>query len=314
MHQAWVRPLRLGAGTMGLTESPAPLRYVDRGKALRVFETRSAYVSKLCARIADGVQSQTQIRYNTLATYSRALGLLSYALGHPTENICAFLRESVEASLRVVELRGTADSFPVIKVESEFPSHQLVRAETNKHKKEKDFSLGNAKFSAESLCYAIALRQGTEASKIAELIWDPPGAPYVGDGRYSVYTLKDQRIAYAIKAEFQNRHSTALSEIEEMRALSPPNKKADLEGNLIEAMARHQASRFLESLSLLLGFHKKLATRKSNRDDSDYFICIVALGLAVVAERRGLVAESELPAEDPFFPWRLFSSALEPLE
>jgi hypothetical protein len=138
----------------------------------------------------------------------------SYALGHPLPNVRDLLRQSIEAHERVFELRGTDPAFPVTvatidpSLAPTDPYH--VRVESAHPPQAKDYSLGNSQRAYHVACLALAAAQPDAARRIALMAWDPPKADYIGYGKYSVCTLNEQRLAYAMRGFFEHDRSGAL--------------------------------------------------------------------------------------------------------
>jgi hypothetical protein len=256
-----------------------------------------------------------QIRQSLLAREYEDVGLESYFLGYPLPEVRDAFACAAAADLRVAELRGTEDRFPVVLVtfDPSFPPGDPRRAvQKPAHPPgSKDYSLGNSQRNFEAVTWALTAGEYGLARQIASLARDPPKASYLGLSS-EVCTPNDQRIAYAVKHVFAGQAELARAELDRVR----PNKRETSSrdnldvARMVRALAGDDGDLFLDGLRDLLAWHESRALRKQNNNSPGFFLCLPALGLSALALHRNLIARDQLPDGNPFFPLDLLDLAL----
>jgi hypothetical protein len=222
-----------------------------------------------------------QTRTDLLARDLLRIGLYRYALGYPIEQVREAFAEFTSAWLRVVRLRGTMD-----------------------------YSTTNSWRCFEGVCIALTAGEYATADQLANLIWDPPDASYLGP-RSEVCTLGQQHVAYAVKHLFQDHGEEAEGQLKQVR----PGK---LDGQIlfvakaVRGLLQRNDALFNEGLLELLFWHAKQvrALRRRNAtdryfpSDPDLYFCLAAVGLSIFAVRRQFLPKSGLP-EDTYLPGEL---------
>lgn len=78
-----------------------------------------------------------------------------------------------------------------------------------------------------------------------------------------------------------------------------------IQATMVRAIAVEQNHVLLSSLADLLTWHQKMATRKANLNDPDFFLSIAGLGLCALALQRGVVQREQLPHDNVYLPVEL---------
>jgi hypothetical protein len=134
------------------------------------------------------------------------------------------------------------------------------------------------------------------AEKLADMMWDPPDADYIGP-RSEVCTIFQQRLAYAVK-HLLKHDSDAIAK--NLRSLLAPsvNKKIAAMGKMVRGLAEPSEATFGDGLQELLFFHRREARKGGNRPDVRQCFSLGGVGLSILAVRRRLLKKAELPVDD----------------
>lgn len=169
----------------------------------------------LISRIVDGLEDfmdkflwdekrrrhkSPQISYSLAASNSHGIGTYKYALGAPLSEVRHYLAEAARWLERVFELRGTAPSFSVTVVALD-PASPPGRPRELSHKPlhppgDKDYSLTNSVSGLQGMYLALIVGDKARARHLAEMVWDPPAASYIGPDS-EICTPDQQHLAYA---------------------------------------------------------------------------------------------------------------------
>jgi len=257
-------------------------------------------------RIFDEPGRLEQTRYSSLEYEYWIIGVETYALGLPLEQVRDGLAYVALASLRVAQLRGTDDAFPLFAVTLDPADPSRAIDGPRQVSQGKDYSLGNSRDNFRGVTAALAAGEFDLAQRIAALALDPPDASYLGPSS-EVCTPSDQRVAYAVRHLYADEADAALDLLARLRPSKRDERVADHAdvARMVRALALGDAGLFLGGLGDLLAWHRMTATKKWNYNDHDYILCLPGLGLSALAIRRGLIARDRLPEGDEFFPLEL---------
>jgi hypothetical protein len=248
-----------------------------------------------------------QTRADSLASDCKRIGLYSYALGHPLDEVRLAFSEASEALVRVFALRGTEESFPVMilavdPTKSEDDPAFVIGDRPLHPPGSKDYSLTNSRDCFNSICVASIAGEHSNAEKLAALMWDPPKASYIGP-RSEVCTPNQQHLAYAVKHLLQDQPEELQQELKQVRYRKQEEQITFL-AKMVRGQAENNDAFFLEGLQQLLYWHQTQVKHPSNKFNPEMFFCIPAVALSILAVRRGLVRKVQLP-EDPYLPLEL---------
>jgi hypothetical protein len=282
------------------------LNNLDLNLISRILDGLEDFMGKFLWDEKRGQHKVPQISYSLAVSNSEGIGMYKYALGAPLDEVGDYLAEAAHWMERVFELRGTSPLFPVTVVTLDPNSppgkpRELSRKPLHSPG-EKDYSLTNSASGLQGMYLALIVGDLARAWHLAEMVWDPPNADYIGPDS-EVCTPDQQHLAYAVKQVILGDDQAALSEI---GLISP---KAQLEIKIQATMARAivagQDKVFLDNLDDLLAWHRKMALRKANLNDPDFFLSIAGLGLCALALQRGVVQREQLPQDNVYLPVEL---------
>jgi hypothetical protein len=220
-----------------------------------------------------------QIQAALLAGYCRDLGLLRYAEGAGLDDVRRLLRASAECTLAVFRLR---DADP----------------------DSADLSLTNSRRGLHAMELALSCGASDVAGALAPLIWDPPGASYLGPDSV-VCTPEDQRLAYALRDILLHRVEKGG---EELHALKPADRGQEIRASLLTALTGGDETRFSQALAESHAFHLKRVEMDQimNGDglkDLDDLLDVPTLAYLSLGISR--MAGLGLPAQDAYLPVEL---------
>jgi hypothetical protein len=244
-----------------------------------------------------------QTRMSSLEDDCTLIGLDQYALGFPLDQVRQAFAEAAAAWLKVFELRGTEDAFPVVVMTVDPTKPEDDPAFRPLHPPgTKDYSSTNSHDCFEAICIALIAGEYDIVDKLAELMWDPPNASYISI--HSEYITPNRiHLAYAVKHFLQNNPTEAPKELRRITF-----RKADQETTYMAKMVRglvdNNDAFFTEGLLELLYWHRKQAKKPNKQKDPEMYFCLPAVALCILAVRRRLVKKDELP-EDPYLPLEL---------
>lgn len=285
------------------------LSYIDVELARRVAADVAASASQTRRRLTDEPNKLVQRRRALLASDMAMLAAYRYALGEPISRSAEDLRDAAEQELEVFELRGTQPAFPAtvvtLDINSSSDAPEVISREPRNPPGSKDYSLTNSRSGLKAIYMALASGHVLVAHRLAQLIWDPPHADYVGE-KSEVCTPADHHLAYAVKHFILGDEEAAL---EELTAVESHRSDIALQVSIFGALLNRDVKQFLESLRLLLKWHEKEAKKKSNRTATDLYLALPAIGLSILALRAGLIRADQLPTDNPHFPVEMIEIA-----
>ncbi len=230
-------------------------------------------------------QQESAAQGSAAAVSSNAghVAFYEFGLGYPLGSVRQAFAEAANAARKVFQLRGTRECRP------DLPGV-------------KDYSLTNSRACLDAICMALIAGEEATAQNLADLMEDPPDASYLGHDS-EVCTINQQHLAYAVKHLLGNHQG----EVEkELRRLS--NRKGEQQvaamGKMVRGLAKNSDAIFNEGLLELLFFHRKWARRAENDTDPRRFFSLGAVGLSILAVRRGLLTKVALP-RDEYLPLEL---------
>lgn len=282
------------------------LSYLDLNLLQRVLAGRGRHRNEFLQNEKNGRHVIPQRAYVSAFYDSQYFACAGYALGTPLTEVYNYLIEATRWLERVFELRGTSPSFPVtiVTLDPASPSgkpRELSR-EPLHSPEEMDHGLTNSVYGLQAMYLALIVGDWARARHLAEMVWDPPDASYIGPDS-EVCTPDQQRLAYTVKQVILGDSQAALTEI------SLINPKAQVEIKIQATMARaivtKQGKVFLDSLTDLLAWHRKMALRKANLNDPDFFLSIAGLGLCALALQQGIILREQLPSNNVYLPVEL---------
>lgn len=249
-----------------------------------------------------------QTRMSSLEGDCLRIGLYQYALGYPLDQVRQALGESAVASLKVFELRGTEEAFPVVVLTLDptkaVDDPKFVIDTRPLHPPgTKDYSLTNSQACFESICLALIAGEHATAERLADLMWDPPNASYIGL-RSETCTPNQQHLAYAVKHLMQNRPTEAEKELKRIGGQRKNEQQTAFMAKMVGGLVEKSSGPFLDALQELLYWHGKQARMRNNQLNPEMYFCLPAVGLSILAVRGGLLKKNELPS-DPYLPSEL---------
>ena len=279
------------------------LNNLDLSLINRILTGRQEFMDKFFQDEKQRRHKTLQVSYSLAVSNSEYIGLYKYALGAPLFEVRSYLAEASQWMERVFELRGTSSSFPVTVVTLD-PASPPGRPHELSHKPlhplgDKDYSLTNSMSGLQGMYLALVAGDQARARHQAEMVWDPPDASYLGPDS-EVCTLDQQHLAYAVKQVILGDNQVALSEI----GLVNPKAQAEIkiQATMTRAIVARQDKVFLNSLDDLLAWHRKMAVRKANLNDPDFFLSIAGLGLCALALRQEVIQREQLPHDNVYLP------------
>ena len=244
------------------------------------------------ARIAespgpDALESQPQGIF--AAGYWRDLALLRWAAGDSSGDVRAALRRSTEYTLAAFAMRPAPES------REPWAADEPL-----------DQSLTNSRRGLEAMELALAAGAPDLARALAPLVWDPPGASYLGPTSV-VCTPADQRLAYALRDLLLGRAATS----ESVRALPdddlPFDETQRARAWCLFALAAGDRHAFTVAHHALHAVHLARVRDAGALRSLDDLLDVPALaGAALACERFG---PSAAPRADPYLPVALACGA-----
>jgi hypothetical protein len=277
--------------------------YVDLDLISRVLAYREKHRTEFLEDERQNRHRFPQSAYDSAHYDSRDIGAYKYVLKGPAHEVRAYLREAAQWLERAFELRGTLPPFPVMVIELDAASPPGKPRELSRkalHPSDaKDYSLTNSWTGLQGLYLALSVGEWARARHIAEMVWDPLDASYIGPDS-EVCTPDQQHLAYAVKQVILSHSQAALTEI----SLIAPKATAEIkiQATMVRAIAVGQNNVFLGSLADLLAWHQKMALRKANLNNPDFFLSIAGLGLCALALQQGIVQREQLPHDNVYLP------------
>lgn len=264
-----------------------------------------AMIDRLTSMLREDPSRLRQTRLASLADHLTDRALLLYAVGQPIELVRSALEAALVPRIEILEGRSSSDGFV-------FADVNLVPRPTGGYLGRismgaPDLSIGNAQFGHETLLIALSLGKVNEARSIAERIWDPPNAPYVGKGNFAVYDQSEQLLAYSAGNAILARGARSESAL---RALvwKASDSHVAAEASVLQSLVRGDSTKLIDALANLVRVHSALATMPQNRNRPEYFLCFAALGWGMHALDSRVLVRDEIPW-DPHFAPREFTDA-----
>jgi hypothetical protein len=278
------------------------LNYVDFDLTKRVVGTVTGLVEEIKLTIAKDPRKLRQTRESSLVADLMMLAAYHYALGEPIQRTIDEFRQAAEATLKVFELRGTEPTFPasLVTLDSDSPAEapEVISRESLHPPGSKDYSLTNSRSGLKAMYMALASGHVLVAQRLAQLVWDPPDADYIGE-ESEVCTPDDQHLAYAVKHYILGEDAKGH---EELGRVKDGRQEVVLQVPLVRALLDRDGEAFIAALRAFLKWHEKEAKKKSKRTETDLYLSLPALGLTMLALRAGLITVDSLPTGNPHFP------------
>ena len=229
-----------------------------------------------------------------------------YGLGFPLEDVRKDLVDCAQSSLKVFELRGTEEAFPVVLVTIDVRNPGQTLESPRHPPGTKDYSLTNPKANLRGVCVAMSAGEWETAARLAALAWDPPKASYI-NARSQTCRLYDQHLAYAVRDLFANKYLEAGAELDRVRT-RPTEVRPREVANLVRALIDNNHNAFLAAMDSLLNWHEKINANRNSYEfngATDKFLCLWAIGFGALAVRRGLIEVADLPQDNLYVPIEL---------
>ena len=227
-------------------------------------------------------EEKTQIRCYMLAEEYKNLGLFNYALGYSLDKVRLYFTEAVSAYIENLSLR------------EERKDKENTHGAASEYF---DYSIGNSKSSLLMLYIALIVNNFSAARHIAELIWDPPNADYIGNDS-EICTPNEQRVAYTVKyilLDNKQEASTLLSKID-------LNDHLECQVNILNSLINENEKDFVDKLNKLVLFHEKWASEIDSRKVPDSFLNIPGLGICAYAISKHIVSSENISISDIHLP------------
>jgi hypothetical protein len=280
------------------------LNYLDFSLIKRVLAGREHHRNEFLQSEKSGQHKIPQRAYVSAFYDSQYFACAGYALGAPLSEARHYLAEAARWMEKVFELRGTSPTFPVTVVTLD-PASPLGKPQELSRKRlhpsgEQGYSLTNSSSGLQGMYLALIVGDLARAQHIAEMVWDPPEAEYIGPDS-EVCTPDQQHLAYATKQLILKDRQAALAEV---GAINSKTASADIrhQATMVRAIAVEQNNVLLGSLSDLLAWHQKMALRKTNLNNPEFFLSVAGLGLCALALHGGIVQREQLPGDNVYLP------------
>jgi hypothetical protein len=310
-HQFW------GLGDMDLSDI-ATNHFHPRVTHIDVLE-RESYLQLLLVdidkdlrRFADPKPELIGRWHSSLASSFLYAATTRYALGYPFSDIRTNLGMSAHHALESAKLRGTGEPFPVllVTIDGRYEPND-PRATISKDWKDppgtKDYDSPPA---ANTLLGYFSARLAGD-DELANLI-----IPHIWDARNRIdtspsdrrYTAGDRQcIAYAVKDYLRG----------DLHGMEHALKKVNGTKQWVDCVHQKKMLRtivardkvwFLTNLEEHLQWNARLVKRKNSPRPgpiNEYYLCLPALGLSLLALNANVITVEDLPTHDPHFPLEL---------
>lgn len=286
------------------------IKSIDQSWASQLMQYNEQGRLELLRELGERQEGGTQLEYAMLADHCHDLGLLHYAMGSSYEQVRQYLTEAALAYLRVFRLRGTQPAFSATLVELPPVSPNLPATDSSESAMEthagevlrrplhspgeSDYSLTNSRTGLRAMYLALTVGQQDLARRIAELVFDPVDATYIGPNS-EVCTPNEQRLAYALKSHLL---ANSIENLQLMLVEHPQQCLA--QAVVIKALNAQNPHAFLSALNQLLSEHQRWAKSDSHRLEG--FLCLPGIGLSASGLLEGLIELESLPAENVYLP------------
>lgn len=252
-----------------------------------------------------------QYAASSLASSYKHLAASQFAVGEPLTLVKENLRNSAKWTLRVFELRGTAYAAIVSKpIYSKENPGEILEEKVLTPPDARDYSATNSRKGYQGIYNSLVGGDYETDRQIAALIWDPPDADYIH--KFSPHvccTPNDQHHAYALREYYAGNTTEAVAHLKKVRTGTTPKNEMVLgfQAKMLLAILTKDLQLFVDNLIPLLDWHEQNAKRKPNHDASEFYLCLPALGLSVLALHSGLCQVDNLPPYYIHFPLELLS-------
>jgi hypothetical protein len=287
---------------------------LPRVKSLDTTFVRDRLVNRLkdreetLQRIRDGSIKLLQWEMSGHTSHCAASGFYQFALGHSFQEVRQSFSEAAAASLKVMELRGSEDSFPVLMVSIDPTKPEDDPAAITSRWRDppgtKDYSLGNSRNCLEGIFYAWVGGEYGIVDQLAKLMWDPPKARYIGP-KSEVCTTNQLHLSYAVKYLLLESPEEARKEL---ARIPPRPRSADPEtpylAKMVRGLVENHCGFFTDGLQELLFWHQKQVDKPWNLTNPEMYFCLPAVALCILALRRCLIEKTDL-LDDPYLPLEL---------
>lgn len=250
-----------------------------------------------------------QTEYSILYYELVSLALINYAAGSTFRKIRNYFYNAAKISLQVMRLRGTEASG---RIDIAVPEDSLQPFDIGKAIEEgfykssggRDFSLGNSRVGLEGMYLALLLNDLELATNIADLVWDPLDADYIGPDS-EVCTPNQQHMAYGLRDFLHGKEKNA-NEALDIVNTSPPD--TFYQAQILKALIQSNSTKFLQQLDSLLSWHEKEAKKEENEKVPKYLMSIEGLGLSSLACINDVVNIDDLPQDNVYLPLTLLQT------
>jgi hypothetical protein len=271
------------------------LDYIDLDLTKRVLAGREEFIEKFEENERLGRHYAPQTSYSLVVADYLDNAFNKYALGEPLEDVRAYLVKAATYMGRVFELRGTQPPFPVTvfttdafgKVVDKRPLHPEGAV---------DFSTTNPIKGLRGLYLALIVGNMPLAQHIAELMWDPEDADYIGLAS-EICTPDEQHLAYAVKHLVLKDDQAALAELAAIKLKSAvvrafgSQRDVKRQVAIVSAIVQGERAGIVAGLHDLIGWHTKVARQEAQRKHPEFFFSLPGLGLLALAMAQGLVED-----------------------
>jgi len=283
------------------------LDYIDSSWLKHFADKYEPRLMRKLRDIESGMFEHRQTQYALLYRDLVSLALIEYAAGNELAKVRTHLRKALQSYLEVLRLRGSEPSGRIDVSSPDDLRRSLDKGEAITQERlessgESDYSLGNSSTSLQAMYLALSGGEFKIAESIAEHVWDPVDADYIGMDS-EVCTPNEQRLAYALRECFGGNVQAARGEL---TSVVDPIRTIKDQTRMLTALVDNNTPAFLNTLEELVNWHSQEATEDENHTAADYFICIPGLGLSAYGWRNGAITLDSLPQCNVYLPIRLF--------
>lgn len=281
---------------------------VKKEVAISILQNAVQHIAKVEAMICSEPDKLLQTRTSGIARDYESVAFFAYAIGYPLEYVKEAFAFAAEYELKVFKLRGTDPPFPACSLTYDplyppgTPGSIVEEKKINPDKF--DFSLTNSHTALMGFYYGYISGQHEIAEKIAESIWDPEKARYIGPRAYC--TMDHHHLAYSLRYYLAGEEDEAH---DRLKIIFPDkgNQSVFLQSRMLKAILEKDPEEFLDSNQELIAYQKKWQKRKISAGYPEFYLCTESLGLSELAVRRGLCDYEDLPQGDSCSPVELLT-------
>jgi hypothetical protein len=215
------------------------------------------------------------------------LAKTAYALDLPLAETRSWLRQATHAYRQLFALRGTSFS-----QRGSFKEGKLVPVETVPTDGYTSVDSFNAALAA------LTLGDIHLARELVDLAGHSPNAALVSP-RSQVCTTNQQTLSYALNALVASDMEIAAHEAGKLAVRRATRVQQQIALTISAIATNHDV---LAERDALLFYHEKLASQRDNQHDSDYWLCLPALGLSFLAVHFGQYESADLETDSVYCP------------